>query len=206
MAIIKDLYVKLEPGTKVRLRKYTKEDRPTRWLSEMLAECSGKIVTITKCDNRLASDSFYSCDGLNFEVEEYPWVFRYADIEEIITEEKKEPTTQELYDTFMQLVDEALAALKTNKPPKKEVKEVKRVAKEGEWIKVVNPLFSMGLYKAGDILKVVRKRGKWRDYSVYAETEKRYPELLRADDNPYGYANLIESEYVVLENYEPETK
>jgi hypothetical protein len=201
MAIIKDLYVKLVPGTKVRLRKYKQDSVPNRWTLTMLKECSGKIVTITRCGDKSVSDFLYSCNGLDFEVEEYPWVFRYADIEEIITEEeKKEPTTQELYDTFIKLVDETLTALKTNNPPKKEVKEVKRQAKVGEYIKIINPIYACGCYNKDDILKVY----KVRDGMAYVDTGKEYffSPLFDQDTNP----RLTCDEYVVLENYEPETE
>lgn len=72
---------------------------------------------------------------------------------------------------------------------KPEVKEVKRKAKVGEWIKIVEPFFTAGCYKTGDILKVCcvdNNRG------VYTER------------NPGFY--ISNKEYVVLENYEPPKK
>lgn len=66
------------------------------------------------------------------------------------------------------------------------VKEVKRRAKVGEYVKIVNAVSSYGNYKNGDILKIV--------------------------DDAYGYARyghhpgeaLYDHEYVVLEGYKPE--
>ena len=80
------------------------------------------------------------------------------------------------------------------KPPKKpEVKEVKRHAKPGEWIKIITPFWTAGKYTVGDILKV-KSLKDWgnKDDGVYVEEF----------DHPYikGY------EYVVLENYEPPKK
>lgn len=66
------------------------------------------------------------------------------------------------------------------------VKEVKRLAKVGEYVKIVNAVSSYGNYKNGDILKIV--------------------------DDAYGYARyghhpgeaLYNHEYVILEGYKPE--
>ena len=66
------------------------------------------------------------------------------------------------------------------------VKEVKRLAKVGEYVKIVNAVLSYGNYKNGDILQIV--------------------------DDAYGYARygnnpgeaLYDHEYVVLEGYKPE--
>lgn len=73
---------------------------------------------------------------------------------------------------------------------KPEVKEVKRPAKVGEWIKIVEPFFTAGCYKTGDILKVCRVNDS--DLGVYTER------------NPGFY--ISNKEYVVLENYEPPKK
>ena len=66
------------------------------------------------------------------------------------------------------------------------VKEVKRLAKVGEYVKIVNAVLSYGNYKNGDILKIVS--------GTYGFTR-------------YGYKPdeiLYDSEYVVLEGYKPE--
>lgn len=67
-----------------------------------------------------------------------------------------------------------------------EVKEVKRIAKVGEWIKIVHAVMAGSYYKDGDILKVVRVG----ETGVYI-----------------GRGTIVWSnEYVVLENYVPEEK
>lgn len=66
------------------------------------------------------------------------------------------------------------------------VKEVKRRAKVGEYVKIVDAVLSYGNYKNGDILKIVR--------GTYGFTR-------------YGYKPgeiLYDREYVVLEGYKPE--
>ena len=67
-----------------------------------------------------------------------------------------------------------------------EVKEVKRKAKVGEWIKIVHAVMAGCYYKDGDILKVVKTSG----IGVYVECG----------------AAVFHTEYVVLENYSPEEK
>jgi hypothetical protein len=70
------------------------------------------------------------------------------------------------------------------------IKEVKRVAEAGEFVKIVNATVVPGDdYKNGDIIKVLKKG--WGDHVKYAE----------------GYKNsrcreLLPKEYVVLEGYE----
>lgn len=64
-------------------------------------------------------------------------------------------------------------------------REVKRRAKKGEYVKIVDAIASYGNYKNGDILKIV-------DDVDYVR---------------YGYGNgqyLYDSEYVVLEGYKPD--
>lgn len=66
-----------------------------------------------------------------------------------------------------------------------DVKEVKRRAKKGEYVKIVDAIASYGNYKNGDILRIVDD----------------------VDHVRYGYGNgqyLHDSEYVVLEGYKPE--
>lgn len=65
------------------------------------------------------------------------------------------------------------------------VKEVKRRAKAGEYVKIVNAVSSYGNYKNGDILKIV-------DDMVH----------VRYGYNPVEF--LYDKEYVVLEGYKPE--
>lgn len=70
------------------------------------------------------------------------------------------------------------------------IKEVKRPAKVGEWIKVVNAHNTHGNYDNGSILQIV-------PYS-WASTTPHYK-------NEVG-CYLAPDEYVVLENYQPESK
>lgn len=75
---------------------------------------------------------------------------------------------------------------------KPQVKEVKRYAKPGEYIKIVNPHGSSSEeYKKGDILKVVKYGG-----------ERPTPDATYYKDARLKYANA--DEYVVLEGYTPE--
>lgn len=79
--------------------------------------------------------------------------------------------------------------LENYEPPKKpEVKEVKRQAKPGEWIKITNAYATHGQYKNGDVLKV--KNRSLFDTGLHV-TEFEFPDI-------------VDNEYVVLENYEPE--
>jgi hypothetical protein len=64
------------------------------------------------------------------------------------------------------------------------VKEVKRRAKVGEYVKIVNAVSSYGNYKNGDILKIVDDMGH-----------------VRYGYNPVEF--LYDKEYVVLEGYKP---
>lgn len=71
---------------------------------------------------------------------------------------------------------------------KAQVREVKRKAKVGEYIKIVYPQMSFGDYDKGDIFKVV----KVDEGGVYREGDE--------DD---GCTYIFNEEYVVLENYTP---
>lgn len=70
-----------------------------------------------------------------------------------------------------------------------QVREVKRPAKVGEWIKITNAITSGGFYKNGDILKVDNRHSD-RALTAGGITER----------------GIFDSEYVVLENYQPEAK
>lgn len=69
------------------------------------------------------------------------------------------------------------------------VREVKRPAKVGEWIKIVDADCSFSRYKNGDVFKVVRLYGKGGHVDIFEDITAVYV--------PFG-------EYVVLENYEPD--
>lgn len=70
----------------------------------------------------------------------------------------------------------------------KEVKEVRRTAKVGEYVKIVDPVFSFGSCEKGEIYKIVAiyKGGNAMIYTGGINIQ------------------LLNSEYVVLENYQPE--
>ena len=67
------------------------------------------------------------------------------------------------------------------------IREVKRPAKVGEWIKVVNADEDHCGYKNGDVLKVKTLYPGYEEEGVV--------------NNPY---HIVSKEYVVLENYQPE--
>jgi hypothetical protein len=75
--------------------------------------------------------------------------------------------------------------------PSNTIREVKRPAKVGEWIKVVNARNSFGYYSDGDIFKVLENGDNWSPGAAIVGS---------TDVFPYIGAN----EYVVLENYQPE--
>ena len=73
-----------------------------------------------------------------------------------------------------------------------EVREVKRKAKVGEWIKIVKPSWSAGHYKKDDILEVA-------ECDLDGDAYFLFPDGIA----PYY---VHDSEYVVLENYKPNKK
>ena len=83
------------------------------------------------------------------------------------------------------------AKLAFNRLTGEEVREVKRPAKVGEWIKIVNAHDSFGYYSDGDIFKVLENGDNWSPGAAIVGS---------TDTFPYIGAN----EYVVLENYQPE--
>ena len=99
---------------------------------------------------------------------------------------------------------------------KPEVKEVKRKAKVGEWIKITGPVCGYNgkkYYEEGDIFKVYKLTGDGLGFlfgGVYCELEKKVPKSEQSDvsrdSNVVDNGNLViwNTEYVVLENYEPE--
>lgn len=71
----------------------------------------------------------------------------------------------------------------------KEVKEVRRKAKVGEYVKIVEPVFSLGCYEKGEIYKIV---------AIYKSGN------VMIDAAGGNKIHLYDREYVVLENYQPE--
>ena len=93
--------------------------------------------------------------------------------------------------TWPYIWGEEYVVLENYEPPKKpEVKEVKREAEVGEWIKIVDADFAFGRYKNGDILKVREPKNYGKRPGVYVEN--------------ITVPFIDHDEYVVLENYNPE--
>ena len=95
-------------------------------------------------------------------------------------------------------IGEAIKAFDSEKSETSVVREVKRPAKVGEYIKIVNAHDNADAYDNGDILKVC---AEFNTCGVYAYTKKNYP--CHRDDiaEPNGY--ISSHEYVVLEGYKP---
>lgn len=75
------------------------------------------------------------------------------------------------------------------------VREVKRPAKVGEYIKIINDIDANDCYKIGDIFSVAEDCSG----GVYIKTEKQNISCSR--NNKYNRSFLWTFEYVVLENY-----
>lgn len=82
-----------------------------------------------------------------------------------------------------------------NYKPEPEVKEVKRKAKAGEYVKIMDPFLSLGKYSKGDVLRVMSDRGVYGSSSAIT---------CRTAD--HGEYTINDTEYVVLENYKPNKK
>lgn len=78
------------------------------------------------------------------------------------------------------------------------VREVERVAKVGEYIKIVRPMQTEGRYKKNDVLKVIRLCT--HDGDVRTECDGL------GNVGYVGYNYINRAEYVVLENYKPKKK
>lgn len=85
---------------------------------------------------------------------------------------------------------------------KAKVREVKRHAKAGEYIKIVEPHVTGNCYKHGDVLRVFERTSNLN--GVYAFTKKMHPCCSADTDEPTSW--IADSEYVVLEGYKPEHK
>lgn len=82
-----------------------------------------------------------------------------------------------------------------NYKPEPEVKEVKRKAKVGEWVKIVYPYCPLG-YNTGDILQVTHETAITGDTNYIRCKIQLYPFVI----------SIRDTEYVVLENYKPNKK
>lgn len=80
------------------------------------------------------------------------------------------------------------------------VREVKRRARVGEYIKIVSASLTGQCYKNGRIAKVQSRD----DDGVFFHTEKTHPHCRAYGMNNTSYA--VHGEYVVLEGYKPEAK
>ena len=81
---------------------------------------------------------------------------------------------------------------------KLEVKEVRRQAKVGEWIKIINAKDTFGKYENGNILNVIDL--------IFSTGDVRVKYFGMGNTGVFGYNYITVDEYVVLENYKPEEK
>ena len=200
---------KFKIGDKVRIRKdlkVCKKYGADTFVEQMLC-MRGKVATIT---------DIY-CDGKKFDIKEcaYSWtpemvepipkyklIFRdNATI--LIKDGKKYVAKCEAGDTYDREKGLLVALAKANgynfkeiqemitnaeiQCKNKQVREVDRRAKIGEYIKIKNAISPMGCYKNGDILKVINS----------------YFEVGVIVDRP-NCIQIYHGEYVVLENYKPD--
>ena len=93
-----------------------------------------------------------------------------------------------------EMIDLPFAGKKVEPAPS-EVREVKRPAKVGEWIKIVRTEDCEGEYQIGDACQVVEKCGS----GCFAKTRGTHP-CNRGPNTSY----LTKREYVVLEGYDPD--
>ena len=124
------------------------------------------------------------------------------------TPEKKEETMRPAGDAMMSCVEAISALAKAFGTEVKDVKEVKRPAEVGEYIKIINAGQAHGCYANGDILKVYAFEyseitGKRR--GVFCNTKLRLPYDTPITNNE-GNPVIFDTEYVVLENYNTEVK
>lgn len=189
--------MKFKKGDKVRIKKF--KERPAGWnFSGKMDHLMGQIATVAD----VKDCGIYVYD----KKENYTWLFHedqlepanetiviYAKGNEVIALDKSTgkkaiarccPGDTFNFETGAKLAFERLMA--------PQVKEVKRHAKVGEYIKIVNACgCSIDEYKNGDILKVVAFGGhSYEDGKAYYKNEQ------------CKYARW--DEYVVLEGYKPE--
>ena len=135
----------------------------------------------------------------------------YEDLQKMIdgaedkNKEAAEKAIKNLAERAKIFIEAGFKALKgldnANTKPEAEnaVKEVKRRAKVGEYIKIVNAGVTAATYGNGDILKVYK-----RTYGAHCETAKKLSESdCKKYDHDNGNIVILDEEYVVLENYKP---
>jgi len=179
------------------LKKYKEDSKNWKRNLSWAELCDGQPVNGGRCIGK---------DGVEYGVvndwcEELPenkLIFKGN--ETILIKDGKEYVSKcadgDVYDKEIGLL---LCLAKANAKPEAEntVKEVKRQAKEGEYIKIVRESNTSGCYKNGDILKVVERDKVW---GVYVATEKTHACCIGKRE---GQSFVRDSEYVVLENYKP---
>ena len=93
--------------------------------------------------------------------------------------------------TFKDLQEMLEKAEYQGKATSDEVREVRRRAKKGEWVKIVKENMSFGHYKNGDIRRII---------NLYINHNGEMPEISIGNGRRIY---LEDDEYIVLENYKP---
>ena len=207
-------------------RKFKVGDRVVALSNSLLANCKGKYGRILKIENNYGVEFDENVNGHNCasfgssifgKVGHCAWLSE-EDLEfeaktpnwKVVIIPEGDKTIGRLYEN-----NKVVKSVETTRHPEDEysieeackvvmgrmfgadVKEVKRPAKVGEYIKIVNDKFwNNGEYRLGDILKVVRFYGN----PEYGDVS---PINLRTNKETV-YVKL--QEYVVLENYKEEPK
>ena len=198
---------KFKIGDKVRIRKDLKVGKSYGGITlrgGFMADERGKICTISKVypySCSVKENVYYWSLKMVEPISEPKLIFRdNATI--LIKDGKKYVAKCEVGDTYDREKGLLVALAKANgynfkeiqkmianaeiQGENKQVREVNRPAKVGEYIKIKNATYSWGYYKNGDILKVV---------SLFADIGVMV-------DRPHC-VQIFHDEYVVLENYKP---
>lgn len=195
-------------GDKVKL----KSERGNIWnLDGLMDEYIGKVVTISQ----FIRSSIFGIE------EDSRWTFMISDIEKLVNDvtsqtieirQKKNKVSATLFDEDGNYIRHANARCNPNDEFNFDTgrdiavgrlldlqaglpinREVERQAKVGEWVKVVDADSSCANeYKNGDVLQIVKPDFDTSLCAAYYKNERR------------KYLNTYE--YVVLENYKPESK
>ena len=192
--------MKFKKGDRVRILNGSKiNDYAGCWVGDM-KKYVGKIATVERGETFALKTKYFLTDcggycwderGLELVTNESIVIYRNGD--EVIALDKNtgkkgvaKCSPEDAFDfnvgakiAFERLIDNG------------EVKEVKREAKVGEYIKIVKAYLTGGKYDDGDILKVVKTFPKSILSLGYVRCEG------------IGDHNIVNSEYVVLENYNP---
>lgn len=185
---------------------YSGRENPFYWSEEMLVSAitdkvifNGKATVLIKDGKKYVSkckdgDAYDKEKGLLLCLAQANGI-SYKDLQEMIAGAKDNnlEKAKEFAVKFGTALCECIKAFQKSyngekADDKAQVREVKRRAKVGEYIKIVNPEMTFGDYEEGDIFKVV----KADENGVYREGDEN-------DECTYIY----NKEYVVLENYKP---